>query len=156
MQGNHPSASGHYPDPHDRRTSHRPLQRGRKAPDATLPKTNQGRGKDVERKCPNADFPSQLANPAHYAGFALSHRHDDDCWMILLLNQKPDTSLAQKSGHFYLLTTLPDSPPYIRHRRYHAEGHVLLSVEDVSEGVIASLPFSDGRKCMQADVLFSL
>ena len=27
--------------------------------------------------------------------------------MIFLLNQKPDTSLAQKSGHFYLLTTLP-------------------------------------------------
>src|ERR1017187_2948005 len=26
--------------------------------------------------------------------------------MIFLLNQKPDTSLAQKSGHFYLLTTL--------------------------------------------------
>jgi hypothetical protein len=29
--------------------------------------------------------------------------------MIFLLNQKPDTSLAQKSGHFYLLTTLPNS-----------------------------------------------
>ena len=28
--------------------------------------------------------------------------------MILLLNQKPDTSLAQKSGHFYLLKTLTE------------------------------------------------
>ena len=27
-------------------------------------KANQGRGKDVERKSPKPDFPSQLANPA--------------------------------------------------------------------------------------------
>ncbi len=74
MQGNHPSASGHYPDPHDRRTSHRTLQRGRKAINAAEQKTDQGRGKDVERKSPKTDFPSQLANPAQYAGFALYHR----------------------------------------------------------------------------------
>jgi hypothetical protein len=74
MQGDHPSAPGHYPDPHDRRTSRRTLQRGRKALDAADQKTNQGRGKDVERKSPKTDFPSQLANPAYYAGFALSHR----------------------------------------------------------------------------------
>ena len=49
----------------------RGLQRGRKAPDAAEQKTNQGRGKDVERK---SSFPPQLANPAQYAGFALSHR----------------------------------------------------------------------------------
>src|SRR5579872_745631 len=55
-------------------TSHRTLQRGRKTVDAAEPKTNQGRGKDVKRKSPKTDFPSQLANPAHYAGFALSHR----------------------------------------------------------------------------------
>jgi hypothetical protein len=30
--------------------------------------------------------------------------------MIFLLNQKPDTSLAQKSGHFYLLTTTLNTP----------------------------------------------
>jgi len=46
----------------------------RKALDATDEKANQGRGKDVESKSPKTDFPSQLANPAHYAGFALSHR----------------------------------------------------------------------------------
>jgi transposase len=69
-----PSALGHYPDPHDRRTSRRTLQRGRKAVDAADQETNQGRGKDVERKSHKTDFPSQLANPAHYAAFALSHR----------------------------------------------------------------------------------
>ena len=63
-----------YTDPHDRRTSRRSLQRGRKAPDAADQKTNQGGGKDVGRKSPKTDFPSQLANPAHCAGFALSHR----------------------------------------------------------------------------------
>ena len=31
-------------------------------------------GKDVERKSPKPDLPSQSANPAHCAGFALSHR----------------------------------------------------------------------------------
>jgi hypothetical protein len=46
----------------------------RKAADAADQKANQGRGKDVERKSQKADFPSQLANPAHYARFALSHR----------------------------------------------------------------------------------
>ncbi len=30
--------------------------------------------KTLRGKVPKADFPSQLANPAHYAGFALSHR----------------------------------------------------------------------------------
>ena len=34
--------------------------------------------------------------------------------MIFLLNQKPDTSLAQKSGHFYLLTTIPSCRPSYR------------------------------------------
>src|SRR5580658_7137344 len=108
MQGDHPSAPGPNTDPHDRRTSRRSLQRGRKAVDSADQKTNQGSGKDVERKSPNADFPSPLANPAHDAGFALSHRLDDDCWMILLLT-KPDTSLAFKSGHFHLLPTLTGS-----------------------------------------------
>jgi len=70
----HPSAPGRYPDPDDRRTSRRILQRGRKAADAADEKANQGRGKDVARKSHKADFPSQLANPANYAGFALSHR----------------------------------------------------------------------------------
>ena len=74
MQGDHPSASGHYPDPDDRRTSRRTLQRGRKTADAAEQKANQGRGKDVERKSPKADFPSKPANPANCAGFALSHR----------------------------------------------------------------------------------
>ena len=71
-------------------------------------KTNQGRGKDVERKSPKIDFPSQLANPAHCARFALSHRLYGYQFM------KPDTSLATKSGHFHLLTTLPVGPQYIR------------------------------------------
>jgi hypothetical protein len=44
----------------DRRTSHRPLQRGRKAPDAAEQKTNQGRGKDVRGKVP---FPPNLQIP---------------------------------------------------------------------------------------------
>ena len=74
MQGDHPSAPGPDTDTHDRRTSCRTLQRGRKTLDAADQKTNQGGGKDVERKSPKTDFPSQLANPAHYAGFALSHR----------------------------------------------------------------------------------
>src|ERR1035441_1738964 len=74
MQGDHPSTPGHYLDPRDRRTSRRTLQRARKALDAAHQKTNQGRGKDVERKSPKTDFPSQLANPAYNAGFALSHR----------------------------------------------------------------------------------
>jgi hypothetical protein len=91
MQGGHPSAFRHYLDPQDRRTSRRTLQRGRKAVDAADQKTDQGRGKDVERKSPKTDFPSQLANPAHYSGFALSHRHYDDCWMILPFDQ---------TGHF--------------------------------------------------------
>ena len=47
-----------------------------KTPDAADQRTNQGRGKDVERKSPKTDFPSQLANPANHAGFALSHRLD--------------------------------------------------------------------------------
>src|ERR1019366_4968824 len=101
MQGDHPSTSRHYLDPHDRRTSRRTLQRARKALDAAHQKTNQGRGKDVERKSPKTDFPSQLANPAHYAGFALSHRLYGYYFM------RPNISLATKSGHFYLLTTLP-------------------------------------------------
>ena len=33
--------------------------------------------KAVERKSPKPDFPSQLANPANCAGFALSHRLGD-------------------------------------------------------------------------------
>jgi hypothetical protein len=48
--------------------------RGRKAVDAVDEKADQGRGKDVERKSHKTDFPSQLANPANNAGFALSHR----------------------------------------------------------------------------------
>ena len=71
IEGDHPSAPGPNTDHHDRGTSHRTLQRGRKTPDAAEPKTDQGRGKDVERK---SSFPSQPANPAHHAGFALSHR----------------------------------------------------------------------------------
>src|ERR1019366_3995083 len=66
MQGDHPSAPGHYLDPHDRRTSSRTLQRGRKAVDAADEETDQGRGKDVERKSPKTDFPPQLANPGHF------------------------------------------------------------------------------------------
>jgi hypothetical protein len=42
--------------------------------DAADEKTGQGGGKDVARKSPKTDFPSQLANPANYAGFALPHR----------------------------------------------------------------------------------
>src|ERR1700722_20230930 len=103
MQGNHPSAHGHDADPHDRGTSHRTLQRGREAPDAADEKTNQGRGKDVERKSPKTDFPFQLANPANCAGFALYHRLYYDEMSFL----KPDTSFVLKSGHFHLLTTLP-------------------------------------------------
>ncbi|MGC1300418.1 MAG: hypothetical protein WA869_35775, partial [Alloacidobacterium sp.] len=52
----------------------RTLQRGSKAVDAADEKAGQGGGKDVERKSPKTGFPSQLANPANYAGFALSHR----------------------------------------------------------------------------------
>ncbi len=62
--------------------------------------------KTLVGKVKKTTFPHQLANPANNAGFALSHRLYDDYWMIFLLNQKTDTSLAQKSGHFYLLTTL--------------------------------------------------
>src|ERR1017187_10441375 len=103
MQGDHPSAPGHYPDPHDRRTSRRTLQRGRKTLDAADQKTNQGRGKDVERKSPQTDFPAQLANPAHYAGFALSHRL---CYYWLtyetghfICSQKRTFSLANDTSH---------------------------------------------------------
>jgi|ERR1700733_6291789 len=39
MQGDHPSAPGHDTDPHDLWTSHRTLQRGRKAPHAAEQKT---------------------------------------------------------------------------------------------------------------------
>src|ERR1035438_5153301 len=104
MQGDHPSAHGPNPHNHHRWTSHRTLQRRRKTVDATVQKANQGRGKDVERKSPKPDFPSQLANPAHYAGFALSHRLYGYQFM------KPDISLATKSGHFYLLTTRQGCP----------------------------------------------
>src|SRR5215475_11160063 len=117
MQGDHPSTPGRHPDPDDRRTPCRTLQRGRKAADAADEKTNQGRGKDVERKSPKADFSSQLANPAKYAGFALSHRLYDG-WQLLT---KPDTSFVPKSGHFHLLTTLTDSRQTDRnacYRRY--------------------------------------
>ena len=69
----HPPAPGHHLDSDDRWTSHRTLQRGRKAPYAAEQKTNQGRGKDVGWKSQKADFPTPLANPAHYAGFTLSH-----------------------------------------------------------------------------------
>jgi hypothetical protein len=41
-----------------------------------------------------------LGNPAHPAGFPLSHS-PDCCW----LNLKPDISLATKTGHFNLLPT---------------------------------------------------
>src|SRR5450631_2624570 len=63
MQGDHPSAPGHHPDPHDCRTSHRTLQRGRKAPYAAEQKPDRGRGKDVGRKSQKADFPAPLAIP---------------------------------------------------------------------------------------------
>jgi hypothetical protein len=52
----------------------RTLQRAGKALDAADEKAGQGCGKDVERNTPKTDFSSQLANPAHYAGFALYHR----------------------------------------------------------------------------------
>ena len=42
--------------------------------DAADQNANQGDGKDVKRKSPKTDFPSQLANPANNAGFALSRR----------------------------------------------------------------------------------
>jgi hypothetical protein len=108
MQGDHSSAPGHFPDPHDCRTSRRTLQRGRKTVDAAGEKTDQGRGKDVERKSPQKDFPSQLANPAHYAGFALSHRHCDDCWMILLFYQTGHFTCSQKRT-FSLATDTSES-----------------------------------------------
>src|ERR1035441_7134268 len=73
MQGDHPSTPGHYLDPRDRRTSRRTLQRARKALDAAHQKTNQGRGKDVERKSPKTNFPSQLANPILIAGHRVGH-----------------------------------------------------------------------------------
>src|ERR1022692_944856 len=102
MQGHHPPASGSNPHPHRRRTPCRTLQRARKALDAVDQEADQGRGKDVERKSPKADFPFQLANPAKHAGFALYHRLYDDEMSF----PKPDTSFVLKSGHFYLLTTL--------------------------------------------------
>jgi len=40
----------------------------------THPRPNQGGGKDVARKSPKTEFPSQLADSAQHAGFALSHR----------------------------------------------------------------------------------
>jgi len=33
---------------------------------------------------PKTDFFTPLANPAKNAGFALSHRLSDDCWIIFL------------------------------------------------------------------------
>jgi len=53
---------------------HRTLQRRRKTLDAADQKADQGGGKDVERKSRTTDFPSQLAHPANYAGFAFFHR----------------------------------------------------------------------------------
>jgi hypothetical protein len=48
-------------------------------------------------------FPPRLEirNPAKCAGFPLSHR-PGGCWRLT----KPDISLATKSGHFHLLTTV--------------------------------------------------
>jgi hypothetical protein len=46
----------------------------RKTLDAADEKAGQGHGKDVEWKSQKDDFPTPLANPAHNAGFALSHR----------------------------------------------------------------------------------
>src|ERR1035438_9916474 len=88
MQGHHPPASGSNPHPHRRRAPCRTLQRARKALDAVDQEADQGRGKEVERKSPKADFPFQLANPAKYAGFALYQRLYYDYWMIY------------KTGHF--------------------------------------------------------
>src|SRR5664279_3083568 len=86
MQGQHPSAPGHYSHSHGPGTSRRTLQRRRKTVDAADQETNQGRGKDVERKSQKTDFPFQLANPANYARFALYHRLDGH-WRLTKLNR---------------------------------------------------------------------
>src|SRR5258708_36740453 len=63
----------------------------------------KGGGKAARWKSQKTDFPTALGNPAKCAGFPLSHR-PGDCWRLT----KPDTSLATKSGHLHLLTTLLD------------------------------------------------
>jgi hypothetical protein len=40
----------------------------------------RGGGKDARWKSHRSDFPGELGNPAKYAGFPLSHRHDG-CWL---------------------------------------------------------------------------
>jgi hypothetical protein len=54
----------------DGEKDHVVITRNRKNDGAT------GYGKDAERKSPTTDFPSPLGNPAHPAGFPLSHSPD--------------------------------------------------------------------------------
>src|SRR5271163_1748797 len=87
LQGDHRSAPGRNTYPHHRRTPCRTLQRARKALDAAHQKASHGHGKAARWKSQKANFPTSLANPAHNAGFALSHRLCDD-W------------LTDETGHF--------------------------------------------------------
>src|ERR1700689_5442 len=69
-----------------------------------------GYGKDAKRKSRTSDFPSPLGNPAHPAGFPLSHSPDDDYGVF----RKPDLPratekgtvlMSQEGGHFYCRLT---------------------------------------------------
>jgi hypothetical protein len=75
----------------------------------TRSKTNDGAmgyGKDAERKSQTTDFPSPLGNPAHTAGFPLSHS-PDYYWRVLkskssITYEKGDTSNVVTKGTFLM------------------------------------------------------
>jgi hypothetical protein len=79
---------------------------------ATVSEKKKGCGKDalmetVEKSKPRTfpPFPQPLGNPAHPAGFPLSHS-PYYCWYVSkTLNPKPDRSCATKTGHLDLLRT---------------------------------------------------
>src|ERR1035438_10481430 len=104
LQGDRQPASGCNHHTHHRNSAPRTLQRARKALDADHQTASQSCGKDAWWKSQKNDFPTTLANPAKRAGFALSHSFYD-YWLIQETGHL--TSLASKTGHLYLLPTLP-------------------------------------------------
>src|ERR1039458_706800 len=80
----------------------RSVRRARRSDSQPETGVGQGRGKDARWKSPKTDFPIALGNPAKCAGFPLSHRLGGGYRRLT----KPDISLATKSGHFNLLTTI--------------------------------------------------
>jgi hypothetical protein len=65
-----------------------------------------GYGKDAERKSQTTDFPAPLGNPAHPAGFPLSHSPDYYGRVLKskssISYQKGDISIVVRRGTFLL------------------------------------------------------